>query len=307
MSNYGGGGLMKSYSTDDDYERQRKKRKRKRKIIIASTVSGGSIAAIVLAIVLLTSTVAFGAMGLRETDPIIISNSLRLIQPISDEPYDYYDNSPLYPTPGDQGQQSSCTAWATVYALKGAQEGLDHKGINGFEPIFSPAYVYNQINGGQDGGSYIHEAMELITNEGVCLLEDMPYDDQDYLTQPNDYQKDRAYAHSAWKWFGVSGVDQIKEAIVQYQGVVMGVSVYPDFNELNEKNPVYDVQRGQNYGGHAICLVGFDDSIGAFKFINSWSEEWGLDGYGWVSYDIVNAESMKYGAFCMEDWIENNF
>ena len=33
------------------------------------------------------------------------------------------DLSSKFPTPGDQGQQSSCTAWATGYAMRSYYEG----------------------------------------------------------------------------------------------------------------------------------------------------------------------------------------
>jgi len=41
----------------------------------------------------------------------------------------------------------------------------------------------------------------------------------------------------------------------------------------------------KNVSGHAIVLVGYDDSIKAFKIINSWGTEWGNKGYLWIPYD----------------------
>jgi hypothetical protein len=39
---------------------------------------------------------------------------------------------------------------------------------------------------------------------------------------------------------------------------------------------------------HAICLCGFDDTLQAFKFKNSWGSDWGDNGYGWISYEYVS-------------------
>lgn len=53
------------------------------------------------------------------------------------------------PNVGDQGQQGSCTAWATGYNYKSYQEKLEHGWSNQTSNHqFSPSYIYNQINGG---------------------------------------------------------------------------------------------------------------------------------------------------------------
>ena len=73
-------------------------------------------------------------------------------------------------------------------------------------------------------------------------------------------------------------------------GVVIGTLVNSDFTEISSDNPIYDTfSETDDASAHAICLIGYDDSVGngAFKFINSWGTEWGLDGYGWISYDLV--------------------
>ncbi len=56
------------------------------------------------------------------------------------------------------------------------------------------------------------------------------------------------------------------------------------FDENN--NPV-DVS-GNPVINHAILLVGWDDSKGAWKIKNSWGTGWGYGGYGWVKYGSNN-------------------
>jgi hypothetical protein len=61
------------------------------------------------------------------------------------------DLSPNFPNPGSQGAQSSCVGWAVAYALKSFQEKMEIGWpLNTAENIFSPAFVYNQINGSND-------------------------------------------------------------------------------------------------------------------------------------------------------------
>ena len=306
-----------------------------KKIIIVSAAGGSALLVIgIIIATLLAGAVAFGAMGLiadsraviDDAKIIIDSNNVAILidddqqddsvnpdddvnlddtpDPVDKEIPNAYDNSGAYPIPSSQGKQSSCTAWATAYYLKSSQEKAEHGWE--FDPtsIFSPAYVYNQINGGEDAGSCISVAMNLITEQGVCVLSEMPYNDNNYRTKPNNTQVSEAFPYRAKAWFTVDGVDQIKLAIIGYGGVVIGVNIYPDFNELNGNNPIYNIQSGKNYGGHAICLVGYDDKKSAFKFINSWGTNWGLDGFGWVSYDIVERDTQFYGAFTMMDMEE---
>jgi C1A family cysteine protease len=38
--------------------------------------------------------------------------------------------------------------------------------------------------------------------------------------------------------------------------------------------------------GHAVLIVGYDDTLEAFKFVNSWGTFWGNEGYAWLSYNF---------------------
>ena len=41
------------------------------------------------------------------------------------------------------------------------------------------------------------------------------------------------------------------------------------------------------YGGHAVCCVGYNEEKQLLKFKNSWSTDWGQNGYGYISYDYA--------------------
>jgi uncharacterized repeat protein (TIGR01451 family) len=212
------------------------------------------------------------------------------------------DLSPGFPMVGDQGQQNSCVAWATAYALKSYQEGVEMKWPLTNTHLFSPAYIYNQINGGHNNGSSISDALDLIIKKGAATLITAPYNDTDYLSQPTAAAKKEAAQFKGKSKSVVNGTNAIKAALVNRKPVVIGMDVYDQFYNLIGVNSVYNSKSGSFYGGHAITIVGYDDNRygGAFKIINSWgSSKWGDNGYFWLPYKF--AEQVVHSAFVMED------
>ncbi|MCB1317588.1 MAG: hypothetical protein KDK27_16605, partial [Leptospiraceae bacterium] len=209
------------------------------------------------------------------------------------------DLSSKFPPVGNQGQQGSCVAWSTGYALKSYHEKVERNWafdspVSGGQGnrVFSPAYIYNQINGGRDGGSYIHDALGLMVNQGASPWAYMPYTSSNYTRQPSSQARNEAKKYRASNYRSVGGqdVNAIKSLLSQGHPIAFGMSVDDGFYNL--KNQVYDRNSGTNYGGHAMTLVGYDDNKrsprgerGAFKIINSWGTSWGDNGYGWISYN----------------------
>ena len=245
------------------------------------------------------------------------------------------DLSHSMPPVGNQGRQGSCVAWATAYALKSYQEKIEknwnydiewywdkewlnnnsfltvYKPRGSMQHVFSPAFVYNQINKGVDNGSYIGDALELLINKGVPPLAIMPYNEKDYLTKPNSIQFQEAAKYKAKKYYHIKPKDigAIKVELAKGNPVVFGMKLYENFSKL--KKEVYDSLHGAAMGGHAMTLVGYDDNKtsqrgykGAFKFINSWGHNWGDNGYGWVSYRIFAA--LTHDAWVLEDLVETS-
>lgn len=204
------------------------------------------------------------------------------------------DLTSKFPVPGNQGNQSSCVAWAVGYSLvSGQQMTRRNWSRTSSAHLFSPAYIYNQTNGGIDAGSTIESALTIVTTKGVCSLNYFPYDDSNCTTQPTALQNAAASMYKAVSWGKISGIDQMKDRLAKGDGVIIGVEVYPDFDRIGSSNQVYDTVSGKSRGGHAICLIGYDDTKGAFKFINSWGTGWGLNGYGWISYKLVSNSTVN--------------
>jgi hypothetical protein len=141
-------------------------------------------------------------------------------------------------------------------------------------------------------------AQSLICEKGACMLSDMPY------INYTDWPSESAYSHgilyrgkdySALKVTTDPGINSVKQLLANGQTCVLGINVYSNFDNIQNYNYTYTVhdKYGTNRGGHAVCIVGYDDNkvtndgTGAFKLVNSWGTGWGMAGYWWMSYYAV--------------------
>ncbi len=213
------------------------------------------------------------------------------------------DLSSQMPPVGNQGQQNSCVAWASGYAIK-SYLAKSSGNFSDYDPpfaggsgknVFSPAFIYNQQNGGKDEGLYYYKTMEFLQKSGVAPWSSMPYTDKDYLKQPQDSVKQEAlnYRIKSYSRLNIKKPDDIKRVLAQGNVVLFGVIIDDAFYNL-KGSAVYDANGGKSYGGHAMTIVGYDDNKtassgrkGAFKFQNSWGPNWGDKGFGWISYAML--------------------
>lgn len=201
------------------------------------------------------------------------------------------------PARQNQGKQGSCVAWSSAFAartiIESASTAADPNSV-----AFSPAFLYNNI--GLDGcqGSYIIRAMEFMTNKGSVPYNDFPYDENDCSRQASS-SLESAAAQNRMHGFnrlttdeGTDGINlrAIKEHLAKDAPVVIGMMVGGSFMQdmMGQKvwHPNDEDYRQMGFGGHAMCVIGYDDRLegGAFQIMNSWGSEWGQDGIGFVRY-----------------------
>lgn len=249
------------------------------------------------------------------------------IKPSYDAP-SAYDNSETdwFPPIGDQGLQGSCVTWACGYYTKTFQEAKEHgwdlsgcwfSEVSGpswefRDYIFSPAFIYNQINGGVDEGSYYSDAMDLLYRIGCCTWRKLPYDDINYTDWADEEGWRQAVLYRSLNGFNVmdvstsEGIEALKEFVSS--GNLGVISVNADYYLLMETN---DLWTADIYGpiatNHANTIVGYDDSFGpytefgnpntygAFKVANSWGKgDWEneADGFLYISYECMKQRIM---------------
>ncbi len=121
-------------------------------------------------------------------------------------------------------------------------------------------------------------------NPGAALESCFPYTATDapcYTGCPYPYDI------NSWSYVGnsssVPSTDAIKNAIYTYGGVAAAVYVNSNFQAYTS-----GVFNGCSWFvwsvNHAIQLVGWDDSKGAWLLKNSWGTGWGENGFMWIKY-----------------------
>jgi len=212
---------------------------------------------------------------------------------------------PYCPTPGDQGNVSSCVGWATgygaatiAYCIKnGITEQAQKNKI-----AFSSMYLYLHIlppGGDCSMGTHPADAVAWLKEKGDCLVNSFNPPNCNIAPQ---LQLDAEAARFKIKDYGrlFEPTDNADAKIVATikslsanKPVIIGMFITGSFETLRDQyyraTDKHDVK-----GGHAMVVVGYDNMDRTFEIMNSWGTNWGKDGFFKISYDDY-ADLVKYG------------
>lgn len=205
----------------------------------------------------------------------------------------------------DQGDEGTCVAFASVVGVKEYQDSLEYKKLQ----ELSPRYAYNlckKFDGiPNEEGTYPRVAMKVFLNYGVCPESFWPYKPHQN-DRPKPGADKSALKYKIRAYARLKTLLEMKRSLLVNGPFLAGVEVYESwFSRKAGKTGVIPMPgpREELQGGHAICVMGYDDTKGLFKFKNSWGAGWGNKGYGFLPYDYMK----KYcsDAWSATDLIEN--
>lgn len=216
----------------------------------------------------------------------------------------------------NQGRQGSCVGWATTYAGRTILHSRQ-TGTNPDRLPFSPSYTYNQVHLPNCQGTYLPDALAVMKKGGTLPLSDFPYDESSCDRQPTGNHRQKAANYRIKDYLRLtqgrsSGQKPdllgIKQNVAAGAPVIIGMMVGGTFMRAMEGRelwrPTQQDYAMRGFGGHAMCVIGYDDykanGKGAFEIMNSWGGNWGKDGVAWVSYDdFAHFTKEAYGLYPM--------
>ena len=74
--------------------------------------------------------------------------------------------------------------------------------------------------------------------------------------------------------------------------MVVGIQVYESFeSDAVAENGIVSMPTPKEncLGGHAVCIVGYDDTKQWFILRNSWGSQWGDGGYFYLPYEYITS------------------
>lgn len=225
------------------------------------------------------------------------------------------DLSSEMPPIADQHETQACTAFSSSYAILTYYEELLHgskltgNGEFGIDTahVFSPAYVWNSLNGGQNVGLNPADVARFLKKHGgvpwrdfpwtgkpvpkpgeMVLREGRPFHLARYFKLPRDRNAVKTYLQAGYPIFWAVHVDKSLDGLAFADATASLPAWQPDASVTGK------------LGGHAMVIVGYDDTQGGFIFRNSWGTNFGNAGYALIPYATFESKHITALSYVLE-------
>jgi len=194
----------------------------------------------------------------------------------------------------DQGQLGSCTG----QAIAGAIELIDKKAGKRLDVSRLFVYYEERVLMGTvnyDSGAYIRDGIKVCYTKGAPLESLWPYTIKKWATKPPTAAYTDALKRKVTGYQRCANFTAVKNAVALGNPVIVGFDVYASFETIGANGimPYPNTATEQLLGGHAVTIVGYNDSTQRFICRNSWGTRWGDKGYFYMPYQVIQNTSMS--------------
>jgi C1A family cysteine protease len=227
----------------------------------------------------------------------------------------------------DQGMLGSCTAHAGAGIIEYYERKSFGKHIDASR-LFLYKVTRNLMKMKGDTGAYLRTTIGAMVLFGVPPEDYWPYADEEkkFDKEPpafcyafaQNYQTIKYYRHDTPETPANTILNRVKTYLSSGHPAMFGFTVYNSIEQAEKTGKIpFPSSREKIEGGHAVAVVGYDDSIkinntygqkettGALLIRNSWGKGWGEEGYGWLPYDyILKGLAEDFWSVIKKEWVD---
>jgi C1A family cysteine protease len=226
----------------------------------------------------------------------------------------------------DQGEIGSCTANAGVALVEYFERRAFGRHIDASR-LFLYKVTRNLLHMEGDTGAYLRTTMGAMTLFGVPPAEFWPYVPEKLDEEPPAFCYAFAQNYQAIQYFRLDVPErkptdllaQIKTFLEAGLPAMFGFTVFSSIWDAESDGKIpFPTWRERVEGGHAVVAVGYDDGMkiknknrggketkGALLIRNSWGENWGEGGYGWLPYEyVLRGLAVDWWSLLKNEWVD---
>ena len=266
----------------------------------------------IIILLLIVSSNAFG-QGLILSSP----EEKALFPKLPVESFGFSENLPFsyslekYVPPVLSQEGGTCVGFAsfyyglsTMYNIKFNLTNPDEKYVHSFDPYFIYSIQFNDTDD-CDSGLPFGSAFDKLMNIGAKKTLFPPFTNcvtkWSVTKLKNTLDYTTPYSINAYYYLNKNTrtkkevIDIVKMKLSEDIPVITGFKSVKSLSPYNYENSsgvksdgLWDPEANEKEdGGHALCVVGYDDYKygGSFRIVNSWGTDYGDKGFIWVKYD----------------------
>jgi C1A family cysteine protease len=194
----------------------------------------------------------------------------------------------------------------TANSISGLAEFLMMKeGHTAFVPSRLAIYYWERVIEGTvstDSGASISDSIEVVSSAGCPPESEWWYNVAKFAVKPNQKVADDATQHVVSNYSQVdnTNLQEMQSCLASGYPITIGFTVYESF----ESQAVADTgivpmpkPDEEVLGGHAVLIVGYDNNNNWFIVRNSWSSDWGDNGYFYMPYAYFTNSNLASDAW----------